>query len=587
MDPDRYQLVKRVFRQVCDAAPDQRSALLEHECGGDRELIAEVESLLTRDEASDNFLGNAPTLDRAQILQVIEDVDAVPSPRPQRIGQYRICDVLGEGGMGVVYLAEQDNPRRPVALKVIRPGVSTPSMLKRFEYEAHLLGRLHHPGIAQIYEAGTADAGAGPQPFFAMELVRGQPLTEFAAKRQLTIRDRLHLLVKVCHAVHHAHQKGVIHRDLKPGNILVEMDSAAQGAQAVGAAAQPKILDFGVARAIDSDAANRTLHTSAGELIGTIAYMSPEQLSGDVDDIDIRADVYSLGVIFYELLAGRLPHDLRSMRLPERIRTIQEAKIAPLGRVNRALRGDLETIVAKALEKDRARRYQSALELAEDVRRFLSDQPIAARPPSAVYQFRKFAQRNKAMVTGVLLAAVVGPIALSVHVARLSEANARLPVAFQAAREMEDPLKPAVTDLDRMRAVRLSARDLERSDPATAADFQSALGLNFMKLASYSEAREALEKALAIRTRFIKSPHADLADSHYNLGRVLWYAGEYAASAEASQRALEMWQTLSQRSGDVQMTRDVGRALDQLASCYRKLGDLQDAERFAREALAL
>jgi len=226
--------------------------------------------------------------------------------------RYRVERLLGEGGMGAVYLAHQERPAREVALKLIRPGHTSERMLKRFEHEAEVLGRLLHPGIAQIYEAGTADLGAGPQPFFAMELVRGMPLTEYAAAKGLGTRARLELMARVFDAVQHAHQKGVIHRDLKPGNIQVTEEG------------EPKVLDFGVARVMDSDVHASSLATDVGQLIGTIPYMSPEQVGGDPAELDTRSDVYALGVVLFELLAGRLPYSLEKKLIHEAARVIRE-----------------------------------------------------------------------------------------------------------------------------------------------------------------------------------------------------------------------------------------------------------------------
>lgn len=284
-------------------------------------------------------------------------------------------------GMGSVYQAEQENPHRIVALKVIKPGFVNGELLHRFEQEAHALGRLQHPGIAQIYEAGTADSGFGPQPYFAMEFIEGRTLIEFAEQRHLNLRTRLELTAKICDAVNHAHQRGIIHRDLKPANILVDE------------AGQPKILDFGVARVTDSDA-EATRQTDLGQLIGTLAYMSPEQVQPNLLELDIRSDVYALGVIAYELLTGRLPYDTNRKALHEVV--IQEADPAPLSPINRIYRGDVETIVAKALEKDRACRYASAADLAADIRRYLADEPIVGRPRAPATSFR-----NLCGVTGL------------------------------------------------------------------------------------------------------------------------------------------------------------------------------------------
>lgn len=301
--------------------------------------------------------------------------------------------------MGIVYLAQQDRPRRTVALKVIRPGVLSDRSMRRFELESQMLARLQHPGIAQIYEASTADAGFGPQPFFAMEFVRGEGLTAYAARHTLSVRDRIRLFIKVCDAVNHAHQKGVIHRDLKPGNILVDDAPPAPNGQ-------PKILDFGIARATDADMQTATMRTEAGQIVGTLPYMSPEQISGDPQAIDTRSDVYALGVILYQLLAGHLPHRVEDKTIPEAVRIIGQEDVRPLGMVDRSLRGDLQTIAGKALEKDKGRRYQSASDLAADLSRFLNNEPILARPATRWYRIRKFTARNRALVGGLAAAAV-------------------------------------------------------------------------------------------------------------------------------------------------------------------------------------
>ncbi|NUQ50001.1 MAG: serine/threonine protein kinase, partial [Phycisphaerae bacterium] len=302
-----------------------------------------------------------------------------------RIDAYTVLSVLGRGGMGVVYRAEQDHPRRTVALKLLRRGLMTAELVNRFEFEVQVLGRLQHPGIAQVYEAGTIDVGDGPQPYFAMELIEGRPLSAFVADHRYGLRQRLELFARICDAVQHAHTKGVIHRDLKPANILV----TAEG--------QPRILDFGVARVIGDEAAH-TLATTVGQLVGTVPYMSPEQIAGDPRELDTRTDVYSLGVILYEMLAGRLPYDLAHKPLPEAARIIRDEEPPRLSSVNQAIGGDIEWVVRRALEKERGRRYETASDLAADVRRFLADQPLLARPPSAWYLFAKFSRRNRAAV---------------------------------------------------------------------------------------------------------------------------------------------------------------------------------------------
>jgi len=346
---------------------------------------------------------------------------------PERIGRYRILRLIGEGGMGAVYEAEQEQPRRIVALKVIKSSWASPGMLRRFEQESRALARLQHPGIAQVYEAGTADSASGPQPFFAMEFIaQGQPLTQYSETRHLNTRQRLELLAEVCDAVHHAHQRGIIHRDLKPGNILVDEHGHA------------KILDFGVAHVTDSDT-QATRQTDIGQLVGTLAYMSPEQALADPLELDIRSDVYALGVILYELLAGKLPYQL-SHKLHEAVVTIREQDPSALSMVSRVYRGDIETIAAKALEKDKTRRYASAADLAADIRRHLKDEPIVARPASTVYQFEKFVRRHKALVAG--LAAVFLVLAIGATISTM-EAVARSALRNSPRTGWHKPSRPA------------------------------------------------------------------------------------------------------------------------------------------------
>jgi tetratricopeptide (TPR) repeat protein len=346
---------------------------------------------------------------------------------PVVIARYKIVRLIGQGGMGSVYEAEQEHPRRTVALKVIKPGFASPVLLRRFEQEAEALGRLQHPGIAQIFEAGTADTGFGPQPYFAMELIRGMSLKEYARERSLSTRERVEMVARVCDAVHHAHQKGLIHRDLKPGNILVDETG------------QPKIVDFGVARITDRDT-QATSHTDAGQLIGTLAYMSPEQVLADPLELDTRSDVYALGVILYELLAGRLPYAIGN-KLHDALETIRKSDPQPLSSVDSAYRGDLETIAAKTLEKDKNRRYASAAELGADLRRYLADEPIVARPASLRYQLGKFARRHTALVTGVAAVFVVlvgGIVTSTLQATRANRERDRAVAAESAATRARD-----------------------------------------------------------------------------------------------------------------------------------------------------
>ena len=377
----------KLFAEACKQPESERRNYIEESCGGDTELRDEILSLLEHDR------GDTTGGENDSVLPMAES----SGPTPVRIGSYRIEALLGSGGLGSVYSAIQESPERRVAIKILRPGVASKEILRRFEHEARVLARLRHPGIAHVYEAGVAEVRTesgtlGEQPYLAMELVDGVPLDEYAQGQDLSTRDRLELIARVGDAVEHAHRNCVIHRDLKPQNTLVDSSGA------------PRILDFGIARATDADVETATLVTTPGQVLGTVAYMSPEQASGDPTAVDVRSDVYSLGVLLHELLSERLPYEVGGMPLHEALRRIREDEPTRLGSIHRTLRGEVETIAMKALEKDPAHRYGSAAELVADIRRYLSDEPIVARPPSTLYQLRKFAKRNRALVSGVSIA---------------------------------------------------------------------------------------------------------------------------------------------------------------------------------------
>jgi tetratricopeptide (TPR) repeat protein/predicted Ser/Thr protein kinase len=499
-------------------------------------------------------------------------------PLPASIGRYHILRLLGEGGMGAVYEAEQDQPRRRVALKVIRAAWASPELLRRFEQESQALGRLHHPGIAQIYEAGSADTGFGVQPFFAMELIQGKPLVEYADAHKLDTRQRLALMIQVCEAVQHAHQRGIIHRDLKPGNILVDESG------------QPKILDFGIARVTDMDA-EATRQTDLGQLLGTLAYMSPEQVLADPLAIDTRSDVYALGVILYELLTGKMPYEL-SRLLHEAVRTIQQVDPTQLSLVNRMYRGDIETIVAKALEKDKNRRYPSPADLAADIQRYLDDQPITAKPATTSYQLQKFARRHKGLVAGiaaVVLVLLLGMVATTweaIQARRQSQIaqavndflqNDLLAQASAYRQAKADPDLKVRTALDR------AAQNIQgkfEKQPQVEAAIRSTIGNTYSDLGLYSEAHKQLQQALDLDRHTLGPANPKTLQTMLSLEKTEESQGQYAEAERLGQQLLQT----SQRVLGPEHP-DTLKAMNRLTSVYDDEGKDLQAEPLAQQAL--
>lgn len=414
-----------LLAQALDLDPAQREAFLRKVCGEDAELRPQLTALLAAAHESDHFL-ETPALPRTR-----GGLGRTPFKIHQTIEGYRIVRVIGVGGMAAVYEAMQKEPSRRVALKVMRQGLGHPTAVQRFRFETEILARIQHPGIVQIFEAGAWDDGSGVStPYFAMEYIADAlPFTRYANQNSLSLHDRLRMFVEVCDAVQHGHQHGVIHRDLKPGNVLVD------------AAGRAKVIDFGIARSADPGQTLSTRATTVGQIIGTLNYMSPEQCSAN-SDVDIRCDVYALGVILYELVCGKLPHDLSSVPIPEAIRIVCEDQPARPGALNPALRGDIDAIVMTAMDKDAHRRYPTVAALAADIRRFLSDEIIEARPPTLVHQCRLFVRRNRGLVAAsIVVAAVVliGGVA-SAYLAyqRTLEADRRLIAETRAIEERDE-----------------------------------------------------------------------------------------------------------------------------------------------------
>ncbi len=595
MGGDRIRQAAEVAAEALERPTEGRGAFVTQACRGDQALRSEVESLLGADAAAGSFL-DRPAVRSPGEVGAVPEADLLVGAQ---IDGFRVVRRLAMGGMGAVYEAQQDNPRRRVALKVIRAGAASCDSARRFEHEAHVLARLQHPGIAQIFEAGSFDRGQGMQPFFAMELIEGLTLTAFAEVARLDTRRRLELFARICDAVHYAHQRGVIHRDLKPGNVLVGADGG------------PKILDFGVARVTAADVQATTLHTHPGELMGTVPYMSPEQVLGDADQIDIRSDVYALGVMLYELLSGELPHDLRGKAIPEAVRIIREEEITPLSSVNRIFRGDLETVAAKALDRDPERRYQSAAELAADVRRYLNDEPITARPASAMYQLRKFARRNKPLMASsaailvVLLAGATVSMLFAIREARarrtaeerldlVSAAEARSKAeavrAGQVAaflQSMLDRVRPesamgADTTLLRLVLDDAASRvDTELAEyPDVEASIRTTIGVVYQALGVYTLAEPHLETALETRRHVLGGAHPDTLTSFNNMGSLLQAQGKLTEAEPYNREALEGRRRVL---GDEHP--DTLTSIYYMGSLLRDQGKLAEAEPYCREAL--
>jgi WD40 repeat protein/predicted Ser/Thr protein kinase len=458
--------VQDLFDRAVDLPAEERRALLDAACRDDPGLRAEVEGLLAYapppgiEDVTEGIFQSPVARQRpepATLPGLLTGQDPAP-----RIGHYRLLRLLGEGGMGRVYEAEQDSPRRTVALKTIRPGLVTPALVKRFRQEARILSRLRHPGIAQVYEAGVADDG---QLFFAMEFVRGVPLDEHARRRRLDVHARLTLFAAVCDAVQHTHERGIIHRDLKPSNILVDE------------AGQPRVLDFGVAHVTNADVRTTTGRTEAGQLLGTVSYMSPEQVTADPAALDRRSDVYALGVILFELLADRLPYEVNRLPLPEVARVIRDQEPPLLGTIDRRHHGAVETIVSKALAKDRARRYDSAGELASDVRRYLAHEPIRARRAGAAERLAYWARRNPGLAASLAAVALllVSITAASVGVALYfgKQESVQRQLAWQNA-VLADGNRKLAEDNG---AARKSAEEARQRAETTLVDMQTSRGL--------------------------------------------------------------------------------------------------------------
>jgi tRNA A-37 threonylcarbamoyl transferase component Bud32/tetratricopeptide (TPR) repeat protein len=586
MDSNQWSQIDNLLQSALERPTGERDEFLRKACAGDEVLEREVRSLLSARQEAGSFLEDPAIKVAAQALANRqgegtqewsgERAEASSRTTPTQIGRYRIVRFLGEGGMGVVYEAVQENPHRTVALKVVKPGLDH-SLLRRFEHESQALARLQHPGIAHIYEAGVADTGFGPQPYFAMEFIRGQALRGYVEARHLSVRERLALMVKICQAVDHAHQRGLIHRDLKPGNILVDETG------------QPKILDFGIARVTDSEA-QVTRQTDVGQLVGTLEYMSPEQVLADPGEVDTRSDVYSLGVILYEMLAGHRPYKLKR-QLHKAVQAIREEDPAPLSLVSRDYRGDIETIVAKALEKDKERRYGSAAALALDLEHYLTDQPITARQPSAIYHLRKFARRHKALVgavAAVFVALVAGIVASTeglVRAKRERDRANRITDFMQNMFKVADPAEARGNSITAREILDKASKGIDTglaADPEVQAQMLHVMGNVYAGLGLYPPSETMLRRAVGIRRKVLGPNNPDTLDSMNHLSWVILYQGRYAEAEKLQRDALERERRVFGENNP-----QTAYAIDGLASTLGFESNYAEAEKLYRESLEI
>jgi serine/threonine protein kinase/tetratricopeptide (TPR) repeat protein len=588
------------------------------------------------DEISPSDVGAQPpceTETSGELSSLLRD-----SVAPTHIGPYRLVQRIGTGGMGEVYKAERRDPmKQVVALKLIKLGMDTREVIARFESERQALALMNHPNIARVFDAGVTDAG---RPYFVMEFVPGEPITDYCDRHKLTTRERLELLCQACRAVQHAHQKAVIHRDLKPGNVLV-MEQ--EGRPLV------KVIDFGVAKALSQRLTERTLFTARGQLLGTPEYMSPEQAQAGIQDVDTRGDLYSLGVLLYELLTGTTPFDpkvLRSKAYDEIQRIIREieppcpsTRLSSLGaelsnvarrrqtepaKLGRLVRGDLDWIVMKCLEKDRARRYDTANALAQDVARHLKGEPVSAGPPTAVYRLRKFVRRHRVGLAAT--AAVVVSLAMLLagavyygfrdvrqkrrHILALQAEQAKTQLEKERAEQQKseaddarmqaeainglvwtiftDPrvftppgAEPADTLMLRRLAKRLDEGAL-KSQPKTEAVVRTSLGQAYRRVRLYPQAEAQLREALKIRTRVYKGDHEDVAASWTELGTLLHFKRDHNGAEEAHRTALRMRRELHGKEHP-----STAESLNCLGAALFAKGDYAEAEKAIWEGLQI
>jgi serine/threonine protein kinase len=607
MSPPAAELQDVFARALEIAAPEERSAYLEDVCGDDPVLKAEIEALLRAHGRAGDFL-ETPAMSELSIDDDDDDAHEPAEAVGAIVGNYKLLQEIGAGGMGIVYMAQQSAPvRRLVALKIIKPGMDSKQVVARFELEREVLAKMEHPNIAKVFDAGTTERG---RPYFVMELVKGVPITSYCDALELSPRERLELFIPVCEAIQHAHRKEIIHRDIKPSNVLVERFDAK---------AVPRVIDFGVAKAVNQGLTDKTLFTKHGAIVGTPEYMAPEQAEDSALGVDTRTDVYSLGAVLYELLTGKTPLEQAALPRPglfESLRRLREEEAPKLSsrlsktkelaaiaacrkmepaKLARLMRGELDWIVMKAIDKERKRRYESASALARDIERYLADEPVEAAPPSIGYRARKVGRKYRGPLTAVAAIALVLVAATAVSTwqairasreeanARQSDAESKAVLAFfrdnvlsaarpeglEGGRGHEVKLYEAIDAAEPTIATRFAGQ------PRVEAAVRGTLGSSYFYLGRPGDAVRQHERAWALRQKSLGPEHPDTMSSMDDLALAYRLDGRAAQAIPLHERGLRYWE----RKG--------GREHPETLKCKNNLGVALRLDGRAKEAIPL